>query len=404
MPDSVSILTGSTVIAFVATVTIAFILPRLRQSAAPGMIREFQPVMPTAHADLPVEYNDPDWTECVAISRLVADLMIADEWIEIADKISDWEARLAATPGGARFHELATRTCLSGLQGLIDDTPRTTPADLDDAEIEVSHFKDTHRQLPDNHILAMLAARAHIAIGEAYRTGDWPADLRKTALRKAAQHYMAAGDILARFDPVAHMSPLLAEAAYRHALGTPGGETRIQALFQAWIDLDPSNPDIYSTHVAALVDFDVITGDDVLREADEAMRRTESYLGLGGYALFFTPILAEYESARSLVDAELYAAALMDLTAHSATQAEVNHAAAALLTEMDSADENTASAFRDTLMLMIGRHLDVIYPRLWPISVDEVQELVAEAAHILPDLNDAEEQDFEPLSARRMAA
>ncbi|MBT8426214.1 MAG: hypothetical protein KJO67_14655 [Silicimonas sp.] len=404
MPDFTSILTGSTAVAFVATVAIAFILPRLRQDAASRVTANIKPVLPNARADLPVEHDDPDWRECVSVSQHIADLMIADEWIEIAEKIFDWEANLTATPGGVRYHELATRTCLSGLQGLIDDAPRDTPGDLDAASVEVSHFVDTHQQQPGNHILAVLAARAHIVLGEAYREDGWAADMRKTALRKSAKHFIAAGAILKPLDPVAHMSPLLAEAQYLHALGSPGGEDRLQSLFQEWIDLDPSNSSIYDAHVAALVDRDLIAGEDVLREADEAMHRTEKSLGLGGYALFFMPILTEYESARNLLDAELYAAALMDLASNSATQAEVNHAAAALLTELESSDGDAAAAFRDTLMLLISQHLRVIYPRVWPISVEEVQELVAEAAHIIPDLDLPEAPDFDTRTSEKLAA
>jgi hypothetical protein len=37
-------------------------------------------------------------------------------------------------------------------------------------------------------------------------------------------------------------------------------------------------------------------------------------------------------------------------------------------------------------MVMIRQHLQVIYPRLWPISVEEIQELVAEAALVAPDI------------------
>lgn len=381
-----SLLSVTTLLAFVATVVLAFVMPRLRRSGASPITAGLTPVMPDEVEKLPVATEDPDYKECVAVSQHVADLMIADEWTEIADKISNWEANLTSTPGGARYHEIAVKTCLSGLQGLIDDSPRDTLADLDEAEVEVGHFMDTHRQSPGDHMLALLAARAHMALGEACAGDEWPESQRRAAWRKMAQHFIAAGAILEPFDALAHMSPLLAEAHYRHALGSPGGDERLDDLFRDWIELDPSNSNIYSAHVTALVALDRITGDDVLAEADRAMQRTEDTLGFGGYALFFMPLLTEYDSARDLLDHELYAAALMDLASNSATQSEINLAAAALLTEMEASTDAISAAYKDTLILMIRQHMTEIHPRIWPISTEEVQELVAEAARAAPDI------------------
>lgn len=404
MTDFDSILSVTTLLAFVATVVLAFVMPRLRKPASSPVTAGITPIMPDEVDALPVATEDPDFMECVAVSQHVADLMIADEWTEIADKIADWEANLTSTPGGARYHEIAVKTCLSGLQALIDEASRGSLTDLDAAEIEVGHFMDTHRQSRDNHILALLAARAHMALGEACVGDDWPQDQRRAAWRKMAQHFIAAGRILEPFDALAHMSPLLAEAHYRHALGAPGGEDQLAALFQDWIDLDPANSNIYSAHVTALVALDRITGDDVLEEAERAMQRTESTLGFGGYALFFMPLLTEYDSARDLLDHELYAAALMDLASNSATQSEVNHAAAALLTEMEASSDAISAAYKDTLILLIRQHLSEIHPRVWPISTDEIQELAAEAAQVAPDIGPEEPVRFDTSRAHPLAA
>ena len=233
------ILTGTAMAAVVATAGVAAfgMGPRRRPRGATGA--KVHAIRPGDFEALPIENNDPDYRECVAISQHVANMMIADEWREIAHEMSGWESNLTSTPGGSRYHDIAARTCLSGLQGLIDDAPRNSPDDLADAEIEVSHFVDTHRQTPHNHILALLAARAHIAIGEAYSSDDWPKDMRRAAWRQSAQHFMAAEEILKPFDAIAHMSPLLAEAYYLQALGAPGGESLLPMLFQDWIDLDP---------------------------------------------------------------------------------------------------------------------------------------------------------------------
>ena len=46
------------------------------------------------------------------------------------------------------------------------------------------------------------------------------------------------------------------------------------------------------------------------------------------------------------------------------------------------------------MIMMICRHLKVIYPRLWPISVEEIQEFAAEASFLAPHLDAMDESDF----------
>jgi hypothetical protein len=200
-----------------------------------------------------------------------------------------------------------------------------------------------------------------------------------------AHHFVKAGEILADFDALTQMSPLLAEAQYMQALGSPAGAHKLPELFNAWIDLDPANPAIYAAHARYLSDPENVSDDDIRQLADEATVRTEDSLGFGGYALFFLPLLDIREGARDLLDAELFASALMDLASISANQAEANWAAGRLAAEMKASDEGTAQVLRDTLFMLIESHVSVIYPRLWPIDQEEVEALVAEA-DILPGL------------------
>ncbi|MEP6321768.1 MAG: hypothetical protein ABJ074_15345, partial [Paracoccaceae bacterium] len=292
---------------------------------------------------------------------------------------------LATTPAGQRFHDIGAKVALSGLQNLIDEAPRDKLADLIEAEGELSHFMDTYHGARDNHVLSLLAARAHLLLGEASRADHWPDAERKDAWRKMAHHFVKAGEILADFDALTQMSPLLAEAQYLQALGSPGGAHKLPELFEAWIDLDPANPGIYEAHATYLADTDAVSDEDILRLADEASARTEDSLGFGGYALFFLPLLTTREGARDLVDIELFGSAMMDLASISANQAEANWAAGRLAAEMEASSEDQALVLRDTLFMLIQSSISVIYPRLWPIDQEEVEALIAEA-DVLPEL------------------
>ena len=337
-----------------------------------------------ASLELPVETEDPDLVERVKVSRYVADLMLADEWSEVGTEIADWEKQLTSAPGGARYHDVGADVALSGLQSLIDAAPHAKLEDLDEAELEVNHFIDTHERSPDCHILAALAARAHLALGEACRADHWPEDMQRETWRRMARHFLKAGEILQRFDPLAYMSPLLAEAHYLQALGSPGGAHRLPELFEQWISLDPSNPLIYECHAKQLADIETISDDTILTEAERALERTEDILGAGGYALFFLPLLEIRDGARDLLDTDLFASAMLDLASKDASQAEVNQTANALAAEMRVTSTN-CSAMNDTLYLLIRWHLKVIYPRLWTLPLDNVQTLVRSAAEALPD-------------------
>lgn len=339
-------------------------------------------------ATLPVETDDPDRTERRAVAQYIAGLMIADEWTAIGDKISEWEADLATTPAGQRFHDIGASVALSGLQNLIDEAPRETLDDLDEAEAELAHFMDTYNGHRDNHVLSLLAARAHLIVGEACRADHWPDAQRKDAWRKMAHHFVKAGEILNDFDALTQMSPLLAEAQYLQALGSPGGAHKLPELFEAWINLDPANPAIYAAHAEYLSNTKTVSDDDIRQYAEEASTRTEDSLGLGGYALFFLPLLEKREGARALLDSEVFATALMDLASISANQAEANWAAGRLAAEMN-ANKANGQVLRDTLFMLIESHIQVIYPRLWPMDQKDVEALVAEADIVPGLLSDA---------------
>lgn len=330
--------------------------------------------------------HDPDDKEYRVIARHIAELMLADEWIEIADTIAKWESTLAQTPGGLRFHEIGVEVALSGLQSLIDGACHDTLGDLEHAEYELGCFYQTFTSAPENHVLAVLAARAYILMGEACRADHWPDQLRTAAYRRMARNYVDASDILQGFDSRALMSPLVAEAHYLVSRGAPAGGHQVPELFDAWILLDPANPRIYDTHAEWLAEPNNASEETILTLAEEALVRTEDTLGFAGYALFFRPLLALTEDGRNFYDPELYASGIHDLGTLSASQADANRAADALAEEIDNCGANAPAAFRDTLMMLLGNEIEVFYPRLWTRPEEEIRALVNEAATLFPGL------------------
>ena len=114
---------------------------------------------------LSIQNDDPDHRERRSVGSHIACLMLEDEWVEIGDQIATWEAELASTQGGMRFHEIAVDVALSGLQSLIDEAPHKDLSDLEEAELELGCFVDTWERSPESHVLG----RSHPTCGGARR-------------------------------------------------------------------------------------------------------------------------------------------------------------------------------------------------------------------------------------------
>ncbi|MXQ06649.1 hypothetical protein GQ651_02195 [Alphaproteobacteria bacterium GH1-50] len=370
-----STLSGPVVAAFSLTLLGALAVGRVKELRHQSEAAERRDAMNALPRELllPVVHRDPDHLARAGIIDSISTLVIAGDWQELSARISRWEARLEATPGGGRYHDIAIETCLAGLQNLIDEGSRKSVEDLEKAEISVERFVERHRETPDDHILAVLAARAHMCVAETCSADFWPSSERAAAWRRMAHHYLRAEAILSDYDPVAYMSPLLGGTIYRLALGMPDGGARLRPAFEDWIDLDPTDPAIYAQHGGNLLPERFGTSDEIRLEALKAERRTRETIGKGGYALFAIPVIEADETTRLLFEDDILAAGLMDLARLSGTQAEVNWAAACLAREAQHGSEERQAIMASAFDALVKRHLGVIYPRLWHQPLQDIR-------------------------------
>lgn len=392
-----STFSGRVAIAFSLTILGAWAIGKLRAmvKARDAKRKEASPPSLPRELLLPVVHQDPDHMARADIVSEISGLVLEGDWSALASRIALWENRLEATPGGARAHDIAIDTCLAALQNLIDEAPRSTIDDLKGAEIAVEQMVATQKLFADNHILAVLAARGHMLIAETCAADFWPENERKEAWRRMAHHYLAAESILTPFDPVSHMSPLLAGCFYRLALGMPDGDARIRPAFEDWIDLDPSDPAIYATHVKTILPTAHGSIAELIREADRAERRTSETLGQGGYALFMVPVLEEDDSLREEVEPDRLAAGLMDLARMSGTQAEVNWAAACLARESAFGTPGRRQIMLSAFDGLVRRNLGVIYPRLWDMPLNEIRSKLKDVFESTPADADVGDDDLD---------
>lgn len=367
---------GPVGIAFSLTLIGAVAMGSLRQHKRrqkPNLtVKSNTPQMPR-ELKIPVVQNDPDQIECADVINRVSHLTVEGNWDVLASEIANWEQRLDASPGGTRNHEIAIETCLIGLRALLDDAPRENLGSLDKAGREVDRIVARHKNSPQDHIFAVLAARAHLMVAGSCSAEFWPEAEQGAAWSKMAHHYLQVEAILTPFDPVEYMSPLLAGACYELALGLPDDGSARQSAFEDWIDLDPSNPAIYAAHVPSFLTSEDSDIDRLLIEAERADERTNETLGHGGYALCLIPAISEDPSLRSQVEPDRFAAGLMDLARLSGTQAEVNWAAATLARALDESSAEAYAVFQSAFDALVRRNLSVIYPRLWDMELKDIR-------------------------------
>ncbi len=381
-----STVSGPVGLAFALTLVGALAVGKLRQFQARKTEDERAASPPALPRELllPVVHRDPDNVAKAEIIESISELIVAGDWPRLTRRIARWEAKLEATPGGTRRHDIAVETCLAGIENLIDEAERASVDDLAPAEVAVERLVERHRAAPDDHILAVIAARAHMILAETCSADFWPASERNAAWRRMAHHYLRAEGILAAYDPVAHMSPLLGGAIYKLALGMPDGGARLRPAFQDWIDLDPSDPAIYRLHATNLLPDRFGSVDELTREALRAENRTQETLGQGGYALFAVPVIEATPELRSIFEADRLAAGLMDLARLSGTQAEVNWAAACLAREADHGSEDRRAIMASAFEALVRRNLGVIYPRLWGLPLPQIRAKLKEVFDAAP--------------------
>ncbi|MGI9389680.1 MAG: hypothetical protein ACR2O1_06455 [Boseongicola sp.] len=374
-----STLGGPVGIAFSLTLLGAIAMGSLRQhkqrNRASVVVDSDSPQIPR-ELKIPVAQNDPDQIECADVINRVNHLATKDNWDILSIEIADWESRLDATSGGKRNHEIAVDTCLTGLRSLLDEAPRDSLSSLDASVREVDRFVERQKASPEEHVFAVIAARAHLMVASSCDAEFWPEAERSAAWRQMAHHYLHAEAILTPFDPMSYMSPLLAGAYYELSYGMPDDAAGRQTAFEDWIDLDPSNPAIYAAHVPSFLTGEEGDIDRLLIEAERADDRTHETLGSGGYALCLLPAIAEDPSLRLQIEPDRFAAGLMDLARLSGTQVEVNWAAATLAREVDESSAEVHNVYQSAFDALVRRNLTVIYPRLWDMDLKDIRALL----------------------------
>ena len=235
------------------------------------------------------------------------------DWHAVARILKELEAARLGLDGLFRPYEpavLAARCTAALAAEDHDSSPLLMELPYSDdllEELELFFAED-----PGNHVLAALVARTNLDAGwakERCLTGR-PARNAKQA------HLDRVADILQRFDPLEHMSPILAEVQYFAALSAPDPASALAAAYEDWNDLDPASLSPHTTHAIHLLPGFGGSAQRLDSAARAAAERTEDVFGGGAYAAFYLSALPRDARLIATLDANMLVDGLIDLIAY----------------------------------------------------------------------------------------
>lgn len=265
--------------------------------------------------DVPVLVQGPEATEWGCIRADHAAMADAGEWDDLLEALRFADQDRTMASGGRRVGHLISEGARARLRAAL------AVADFAGAEAEARRFRAVHALHVEDYAAAHLLAEALIDLGLARldpAAGDRPG---------AAADFAAAEEVLADFDPIEEMSPLLAASRYHLLPGLAGGAGLCRDWYQDWCDLDPEDALAHAAHAAFLLS---VSGEDYAsfeKAARRAARLTGQITGKAAYAIFHLTAHDRLGSALPSLDLAALAQGLMDFQKATDCQHRANVAA-----------------------------------------------------------------------------
>jgi hypothetical protein len=252
-----------------------------------------------------------------------------EDWARLTAEISDADANRLKTDGGTPVAELLAFGARSDVvsaaeHALISGRPARGAPLLAGIEA-LEEVLDEH---PDNWVLAVIVAQAHMDIGWAWRGTGWDVEVPTRNREAFAAHFDRAFDIISPFDATALNSPLIAATSCALSSGRGGHVRHIVAQFENWIALDPKNPRAYRTFGAQLLPRWHGDYPRLELEARRAAGRNHDIWGAGAYTWMMFDAISSDSAACARVDIDFFLDGLRDILNHAPDQHTVNLLAA----------------------------------------------------------------------------
>lgn len=280
-----------------------------------------------ARLDVPVMYRGPEATEWQCIRADHGAMADAGEWTDLLEALRFADQDRTMVSGGYRMAPLISE----GIRGRL--LSALEAGDMAEAEAEIRRFEAVHSLHVENYAATHLLAQALIDLGTAKLALAERDDAAPQFATEATAHFDAAEALLAQFDPIEEMSPLLAATRYHLLSGLEDAKSLCSDWYEDWCDLDPEDALAHAAHARMLLPAPGMSSAGFERAARKATALTGQITGKAAYAIFHLTAVERLGAALPSLDLVLLAQGLMDFQSATDCQHRAN-VAANLLTEL----------------------------------------------------------------------
>ena len=332
-----------------------------------------------ARLDVPVLYRGPEATEWQCIRADHGAMADAGEWTDLLEALRFADQDRTMASGGYRVAPLISEGVRARLLAAID------AGQMAEAQAEIRRFEAVHALHVENYAATHLLAQAHIDLGTARLALARNGEALALSADEAAAHFDAAERLLAQFDPIEEMSPLLAATRYHLLPGLEDGVSLARDWYEDWCDLDPEDALAHASHAAMLLPAPGMSAAAFERAARKATALTGQITGNAAYAIFHLTAVERLGAALPSVDLVLLAQGLMDFQSATDCQHRAN-VAANLLTELLHDYQRAGPAATYQLTKVRAALSDVLWNRLREVHLESWEHGAASLAFALGEV------------------
>jgi hypothetical protein len=320
----------------------------------------------------------PEVIEWQAIKEDHAGMAIAGQWDDLLESLRFADQTRTAAAGGKRVATLISRGARAVLTAAI------ARQDWQAADNELARFEAIFDERPDDYGAAHLLAQAHLDLAWAQRGAAPLGEVSQAMWQDGTSHLARAEAVLAVFDPIEEMSPLLAGTRYQLVRGIEDGKSLCRDWYEDWCDLDPGDVDVHAAHAQHLLPhwFGTLAGFD--RAATRAAALTWTQTGQAAYAVFYiaaSEILGDFPPGMNL---ERFLNGLGDYYKATGCQYRVNIAAGVMVEMLDGFLTDSADwsfeigLVRAALSDLMWNHLHEVHLSAWDRGTSDLALALSE--------------------------
>ncbi len=298
-----------------------------------------------------------------------------ERWDDLAQIVGEEDARRNSSGGGMPVAELLCQGARSDVVALaehllIDGTPEENRP-LSEAISALEQILGEH---PENHVIAVIVAMAHLDIAWAWRGTDAVRDTPARNLEAFDLHCTRARQVLDPFCGIELDSTLVTSARCALLVGSPDAKDRVADDYEDLIDLAPAQ----QRHIRALGHHMLPqwfgSYDALELEARRTAARTQDIWGAGAYTWAFFDALLVDPNCAAVIDIPFFLEGIRDILERSEDQHNANlfasYAAvsipnAARQGTEDMAARSALEQIQTAAQWIMSDHLHELHPLIW---------------------------------------